>query len=139
MTPLLILTHGDFGAVLLKSAEAMVGTQADALALALGPDESREDFSLRVREAVRKLPSCPLVLVDIACGTPWNVALLEGCAKEGEVLAGLSLPLLMEAVVLRQTLGPRELGQEVVRQAPQTFVRASEMLAKEVSGGGSGA
>jgi mannose/fructose-specific phosphotransferase system component IIA len=136
MTPILILTHGEFGPILLKSAEAMYGPQRDAVAMGLSPDESREDFALRVKEAVKGLPSCPLVLVDLACGTPWNVALMEGCAQEGEVLAGLSLPLLLEALGLRETLSPRPLAAEVARQAPQTFVRASEMIGRAAPGGG---
>jgi mannose/fructose-specific phosphotransferase system component IIA len=135
MTPLLILTHGEFGPVLLKSAEAMYGPQREAAALALAPDETREAFAARVAEAVAALSSCPLVLVDLACGTPWNVALLEGCADKGEVLAGLSLPLLLETLGLRETMSPRDLAKEVARMAPQTFVRASEMLSRDPPGG----
>jgi mannose/fructose-specific phosphotransferase system component IIA len=135
MTPLLILTHGEFGSVLLQSAETMYGKQASAAALALSPDETRETFAVRVRQACAALGGGPLVLVDLACGTPWNVALLEGCAKDGEVLAGLSLPLLLEALGLRDALGPKELAEELARQAPQTFVRASAMMADGGSGG----
>ena len=129
MTPQLILTHGDFGPVLLKSAESIYGKQSEAAALALGADETRETFALRVRQASQLLGGSPLVLVDLACGTPWNVALLEGCAQRGEVLAGLSLPLLLEALGLRDTLPPKELGAELVRLAPQTFIRAGDLQA----------
>lgn len=134
MTPLLILTHGEFGAVLLASAEAMYGRQDGARALALAPDETREAFAVRVKEAREALGGKALVLVDLACGTPWNVALMEGCADDGcEILAGLSLPLVLEALGLRATLAPRELAAELVRLAPQTFVRAAELMSK---GGG---
>lgn len=134
MTPLLILTHGEFGPVLLRAAEAMFGPQPQASALGLGPDETREDFQARVRLARAGLAGCPLVLVDLACGTPWNVAVLDGCAQEGEVLAGLSLPLLLEAMELRASLGARALAAELVTRAPQTFSRASVLMA----GGGNG-
>jgi len=134
MTPLLILTHGEFGSVLLKSAEAMYGPQSGAAALALGPDETREDFAVRVAKARAELGEPALVLVDLACGTPWNVALLAGCAADGEVLAGLSLPLLLEALGLRPNLGARELALELARLAPQTFVRASALLASGEGG-----
>ena len=130
MTPLLILTHGDFGPALLKAAEAMLGPQAEVQALALGLDETREDFAARTAKALGGLGSAPLALVDIACGTPWNVAVTEGCTQKGDVLAGLSLPLLMEALTLRDSLGPAELAVELKKRAADGLQRAGELLAR---------
>jgi mannose/fructose-specific phosphotransferase system component IIA len=134
MTPLLILTHGEFGAVLLKAAEGMYGPQTQALALGLGPDETRESFAERVNQARTTLDGQALVLVDLICGTPWNVALLTGCAREGEVLAGVNLPMLLECIGLRDALPPRELAAELVRQLPQCFARGSVLLAGNQGG-----
>jgi mannose/fructose-specific phosphotransferase system component IIA len=130
MTPILILTHGDFGAALLKTAEGMLGPQQQAAVLSLGPDETRESFAERTQTALAQLPSTPLALVDVACGTPWNVAVLAGCAAKGDVMAGLSLPLLLEALTLRQSLGPVELAAELKRRAPEGLQRAAELLAR---------
>ena len=134
MTPLLILTHGEFGPLLLRAAEAMFGPQAQAQALALGAEETREAFQARVHAARAGLEGCPLVLVDLACGTPWNVAVLDGCAQDGEVLAGLSLPMLLEALELRASADPRALAAELVGRAPGALSRASVLIA----GGGAG-
>jgi PTS system mannose-specific IIA component len=130
MTPLLILTHGEFGPLLLKAAEGMFGPQPGVAALALGPDETPEAFSARVRTVRAGLVGRPLVFVDMACGTPWNVAVLEGCAADGEVLAGLSLPLLLEGLSLRQDLDARALAAELVARAPQGLCRASELMGR---------
>ncbi len=72
----------------------------------------------------------PLALVDIACGTPWNVAVTAGCTVKGDVLAGLSLPLLLEALSLRESLGPIELAAELKKRAPEGLQRAAELLAQ---------
>lgn len=128
MTPLLILTHGDFGLLLLQAAEGMYGPQAAALALALAPDETRESFIQRVQEAVTRLGRPPLVLVDLACGTPWNAALMAGLAEQGEVMAGLNLPLLLESLSLREGLDAKALGNELAQRGAQCFTRASELL-----------
>lgn len=130
MTPVLILTHGDFGPAMLKAAEAMLGPQTQVSALALGLDETREDFSARVCAEMEKLDGPPLALVDIACGTPWNVAVSSGCTAKGDVLAGISLPLLMEALDLRQTLGPQDLAAELKRRGLEALQRAVELLAR---------
>lgn len=128
MTPLLILTHGEFGLLLLKAAEGMYGPQSGALALGLGPDETREDFVARVQAAVAQLGEPPLVLVDLACGTPWNAALLAGLADQGEVLAGLSLPMLLESLGLRSDLAPKPLAAELSRRNAQCVCTAGELL-----------
>lgn len=130
MTPVLILTHGDFGPAMLKAAEAMLGPQAQVAALALGLDETREDFSVRVCAEMAKLEGPPLALVDIACGTPWNVAVMSGCTAQGDVLAGISLPLLMEALELRQTMAPQELAAELKKRGLESLQRAAELLAR---------
>lgn len=128
MTPILLLTHGEFGPVLLQAAEGMYGPQQEAAALGLGPMETREDFGLRVKAAAQALGGQPLVLVDLACGTPWNVAMLQGLAEHGEVMAGLSLPLLLEALGLRASLGAREIALELEQRAPQSLCRATELM-----------
>jgi PTS system mannose-specific IIA component len=130
MTPILILTHGDFGSALLRAAEAMLGPQVQIQALALGLDETREDFAARTAQALAGLQGPPLALVDIACGTPWNVAVTEGCTQKGDVLAGLSLPLLMEALTLRDNLAPTELAVELKKRAADGLQRAGELLAR---------
>ena len=128
MTPLLILTHGDFGDLLLRAAEQMFGPQSDCAALSLAPDESREDYLQRVKTTVAPWPQAPLVLVDLACGTPWNSALLAGLAPDAEVLAGLSLPVLLEALELRAALAPKALAAELVQRGSQSFARASALM-----------
>jgi mannose/fructose-specific phosphotransferase system component IIA len=134
MTPLLILTHGEFGPVLLKAAESMFGPQTDAVALGLAPDETREDYQARVHAARLGLSGEPLVLVDLACGTPWNVAVLDGCADQGEVLAGLNLPMLLESLELRQSLAPKAMARELTARAAKAFVQASRLIAERGDG-----
>jgi mannose/fructose-specific phosphotransferase system component IIA len=134
MTPLLILTHGDFGPLLLQAAQGMYGPQEAVAALGLGPDETREAFLERVRAAAAGLKAPPLVLVDLACGTPWNSALLAGLGEQGEVLAGLSLPLLLEALGLRAAMEPRSLALELSLRGPQCFARASHLMARGEGG-----
>ncbi len=129
MTPVLILTHGEFGAAMLKAAEAMLGPQTQVQALSLGLDETREDFAKRVCQAIAELDSPPLALVDIACGTPWNVAVSSGCTAQGDVLAGISLPLLMEALKLRNSLEPQALAAELKKRGLESLQRAAELLA----------
>jgi mannose/fructose-specific phosphotransferase system component IIA len=127
MTPLLILTHGDFGGLLLRSAEQMFGPQTDCAALALAPDEPREHYMARVKQAASAWSEAPLAIVDLACGTPWNSALLAGLHPDAEVLAGLSLPLLLEALELRAEMPAKALAEELAKRGAESFTRASAL------------
>jgi mannose/fructose-specific phosphotransferase system component IIA len=69
------------------------------------------------------------VIVDLACGTPWNSALLAGLPEGSEVMAGLSLPLLLEALELRGGLAAKPLAAELAERVPQSFARASALKA----------
>jgi mannose/fructose-specific phosphotransferase system component IIA len=59
---------------------------------------------------------------------------MAGCATRSDVLAGLSLPLLLEALTLRESLGPAELAAELKKRAPQVLQRAVELLARPNEG-----
>ncbi len=128
MTPLLIVTHLDFGQRLLAAAESMLGPQEACRALSLGAHMGREDLAEEISRARALWQQDPLVLVDVVGGTPWNAALAVGLGEQGEVLGGLSLPLLIEALVARQSLGPREAAEQAASRCQASFARASQML-----------
>ena len=129
MTPLLLLTHGDFGARLLEAASAMLGPQPSVLALGLALEEDREAYRSRLRAARAQLGGALLYLVDLPGGPRWNTALALDTLKEGdEVVSGLSLPLLLEALHSRATADPRRLGEMLVERAAQGVWRASARL-----------
>ncbi len=132
MVPLLILTHGEFGPLLLKAAQGMLGVTPAVQALGLALDESREAFAGRVELALSQLGPGTLVLVDIAGGTPWNTALAPTLKQGGDLLAGISLPVLIEALQRTpQASSADGLAQELTLGSH--LVRAKALLA----GGGS--
>lgn len=128
MTPLLIVTHLDFGQRLLAAAESMLGPQEACRAISLSPKMGRENLADEIVQARSLWQQDPLILVDVVGGTPWNAALMVGLGEQGEVLGGLSLPLLIEALVARQSLGPREAAQQAAQRCQSSFALASIML-----------
>ncbi len=133
MIPVLVLTHGELAAALLGAAESILGRQDRAAALGLEASESREAFAGRVRAAADQLGAPALVLVDLAGGTPWNAALLCGLASDpGEILAGVNLPVLLEALGRRDGPGasPRTLAADLAALGAAAFARASDLMAR---------
>lgn len=112
---------------MLHTAEQMLGPQERCAAFALENSMGREDLAALIEEKILAWKNC-LVLVDMMGGTPWNSALLHGLPSDAEVLAGLSLPLLLEALSLREGLSPRDLGHALLERAPGVVKSASQLL-----------
>jgi PTS system mannose-specific IIA component len=124
---ILIVTHGNFGTAMLRACERMLGAQERCASIELTEGMGREDLAALIAAKRAGLGPC-LVLVDMLGGTPWNAALAGGLDPDAEVLAGLSLPLLLEAVSLREKLAPRALASALARAAGASFAQASVLL-----------
>lgn len=128
---IIIITHGDFGAAMLRAAERMLGPQARCAAISLAEGMGPEDLGAQVQARLAEFgPS--LMLVDMLGGTPWNASLRSGLRGNDELISGLSLPLLLEALAGREGLaesaGPRALAADLAQKAAASFVLASRLL-----------
>ncbi|MDQ0359880.1 PTS sugar transporter subunit IIA [Breznakia pachnodae] len=96
---LLVITHGNFGIEIVKSAEMIMGPQEDVTALALKPGESVDDLrgeAVKVVEANTEKGMETIVLCDLLGGSPSNVGLYLLSRGVKHIFTGLSLPMLIE-------------------------------------------
>ncbi|MDR3565401.1 MAG: PTS sugar transporter subunit IIA [Negativicutes bacterium] len=108
---ILVLTHGAFGAELIRSAEMIVGPMEKVVGLSLLPEMAPEEFSAQAKKIIDDLPAGSLILSDLFGGTPANVAAMLANGKEIAAVAGVSLAMLLEAVLLREGLCGEELAE----------------------------
>jgi mannose/fructose-specific phosphotransferase system component IIA len=124
---ILVVTHGRYGEELIKTAVGLFGPQERCESLSLEPGMGREDLASAIAQKLAELgPS--IIFVDMLGGTPWNASLLQGLPEGCEVLAGVSLPLLLEAFSQRGQRSPKELGQLLLEHLPGTVECASRIL-----------
>jgi PTS system mannose-specific IIA component len=104
MSEVLVVTHGTFGASLLESASEILGRPKGAQALGLPLREGADDLARWVGEALgRAEPEGGLlILVDFAGGTPDNVCRRLSQGRKAAVVAGLNLPMLIQALSGRE-------------------------------------
>ncbi len=107
---------------MLRAAESILGPSLEAVqALDLAPDEAPAPLRARIDHVLRALasPDGVLVLTDLLGGTPYRVALellREECAGKVALVAGMSLPVVLEALLQRHAVSSvEELARAALR------------------------
>lgn len=110
----LIVTHGDFGKELLKSAELITGEQKRVEALSLNHGDNVEGLYSCVKEKIKQLDEGQgvIVLTDLFGGSPSNVTAANMKNKSFESLSGVNLPMLIEILDSRNTKDLKELTKK---------------------------
>ncbi len=118
MNNIIIITHGGFAAGLLDAAQLIVGQQEDVLTFALSEGDSIDQLEMDVESGIMKLSESGsvLVLVDLFGASPFNVGLrLAQHYPEIKIVTGVSLPMLIEAVMNREFMELGELADHVAQ------------------------
>ena len=105
MVGLVLISHGEMGRYVLKSAELIAGTQENVATASLMPEDSPESFQEKLLEAIASVNTEEglLVLGDVGGGTPWITAAVLSRQRKLECLAGMNLPMLLEILMTRPT------------------------------------
>lgn len=106
MLAIIVTGHGEFARGILQSAEMIFGKAQNVTAVTLAANESVEDLVSHYRLAINQLAPVTelLFLVDLWGGSPFNAAsqLVAAHPDQYGLVAGLNLPMLIEALALQQ-------------------------------------
>ena len=98
MVGLVVATHGQLAAELIRTAESIVGPVPSSAAVSIDSSSSVEEARGRLATAIHKVGADGegvLVLTDMFGGTPANLA-LTFLDEQIEVVTGVNLPMLMK-------------------------------------------
>ncbi|MBP2631741.1 MAG: fructose transporter subunit [Firmicutes bacterium] len=125
-TWILVLTHGNAGEALVKSAEMIISTLENVQAFSLLPGMSPEEFIEIVKAHLDNLRKGVLILTDLFGGTPFNVAMALSKNYDINVVSGVNIAMIIEGDLLRNNLSGRELA-EAVQQVGRKACCVAEM------------
>lgn len=114
MIKILILTHGNFGLELLKSAEMIIGKQEYIIPLGLKPGMSPEEFLAQVTAELNKNEEY-IILCDLFGGTPANISAVLASTNNLKCISGVNMPMLIEACTMRMSLEKEELFNNILQ------------------------
>ena len=118
MIGLVLVTHGRLAEELRLAMEHVVGPQPAVSSICVGPEDDTEASRAQVRAAVERVSQGDgvVVLTDMLGGTPANLAASMLDRPDVQVVAGVSLPLLVKLAKCR--------GSEPLAEAVEHAVAA---------------
>lgn len=101
---IILVTHTDFGAAALRTAEFILGPLSDCASISVNAAEEVPETVRRLDDAAQRLDKgCGvLVLTDMFGGTPTNLALSLLKGHNVEVVTGLNVPMLLKVFSSRE-------------------------------------
>lgn len=123
---ILLMTHGDLGAELLKSAEMIMGPLEDVSALALRPGDSIDDLRKKALSIVgenNRKGFETIILVDLMGGSPGNVALSLLQKSDLNILTGVNMPMLLELLAFYKNDDDTNTLLETIKQTSMEGIR----------------
>lgn len=125
---ILLLSHGPFCQALLESAQMIAGEAPNVVALPLFETSSIEDYGTQAMETFHAMPEGSIVLFDLASGTPFNQMMIKSGGQRFPGLCGVSLPVLLEAMALREAMQGQELVDTLADSAKAAIVNIREFF-----------
>lgn len=108
MVGIILASHGEFAKGILQSGSMIFGEQQNVKAVTLMPSEGPDDLKAKLKDAIASFDNQDevLFLVDLWGGTPFNLAnaLFEEHKDKWAIVAGLNLPMLIEAYGARLSM-----------------------------------
>ena len=136
MVGIIIASHGEFAAGIKQSGSMIFGEQEKVESVVFMPSEGPDDLQRKLQEAIAKVDSEEILfLVDLWGGSPFNQAnkLFEEAPEHRAIVAGLNLPMLIEAYASRFSMNTaHEIAQTIAPTAIEGVkVRPEELQKKE--------
>lgn len=133
MVGIILASHGDFAKGIMQSGSMIFGEQENVKAVTLMPSEGPDDFRAKLQDAIDSFDNKDevLFLVDLWGGTPFNQAntLLEEHKDKWAIVAGLNLPMLIEAYGARLSMeSAHEIAALIVNSAKEGVKAKPETL-----------
>jgi PTS system mannose-specific IIA component len=139
MIGILIITHGELGSEIVKTAHTIGLKSEERLgAIPVDPTSAPELLRESVRSAIDGIDDGDgvLILTDLFGGTPTNVSLSFLEDGKVEVVTGVNLPMVVRAINSRGEHDLQSLSKVVSQAGKESIYLAGEVLRQRLPGRG---
>lgn len=135
MIGIVVVTHGQLSEQLVATASMIVGEAKDIKAVTFMARESLEDLKQKAATATCEFTTdgC-LILTDIMGGSATNVSIeIMKSRTDVEVVTGVNLPMLVEAITSRESLSLKELSAQISNSGVRSIINLKEFFEKRAA------
>ena len=135
MIAVIVITHGQFGQELLRTAQDIAGRQENVASLSITPEMGIESVCQALGETIQRFSPAggTLILVDMLGGTPCNTALLQTKDAPAHVVTGVNLYMLLSSFTHRDAMELPALATKVAEDGKRAIVLAKDLLKKRLT------
>ena len=131
MIGIVIVTHSQLGEALVKAAEFIIGSRPGSIeSVSIDLSENAEKLRGKIDRGIKKVMGQEgvIILTDMFGGTPSNLS--YSFLEEGhiEVLSGVNLPILIQAVNMRKKMELDQLAANLEAFGKKSISLASGIL-----------
>ena len=131
MIGIVIVTHSELGDALIGAAEFIIGSRPESIeSISIDLSENAEKLRGKIDRGIKKVmgEEGVIILTDMFGGTPSNLS--YSFLEEGhiEVLSGVNLPILIQAVNMRKKMELDQLAANIEAFGKKSISLASGIL-----------
>ena len=131
MIGIVIVTHSELGDALIGAAEFIIGSRPESIeSISIDLSENAEKLRGKIDRGIKKVmgEKGVIILTDMFGGTPSNLS--YSFLEEGhiEVLSGVNLPILIQAVNMRKKMELDQLAANLEAFGKKSISLASGIL-----------
>jgi len=131
MIGVVIVTHSQLGEALIEAAEFIIGTRPDTIvSVSINLNEHADKLREKIAKSIKTVNRHKgvLILTDMFGGTPSNLS--YSFLEEGrvEVISGVNLPILVQAINKRKEMELSELAKSLEAFGKKSISLASGIL-----------
>lgn len=122
---IILLSHGPFAVSLVETAGMLFGDAENIAAYTLDPGDDIDHFRESFVETLNEFPEGTIIMVDLFGGTPCNQVMryIQETEKPLEVVAGMNLPMLVNAIMARESMVGKEFSMDAVANGQSGILR----------------
>lgn len=122
---IILLSHGPFAVSLVDTAKMLFGESENIAAYSLEPGDDIDKYREAFVEMINEFPEGSMILVDLFGGTPCNQVMrhIQETEKPLEVVGGMNLPMLVNAVLAREGISGKDFSLDTVENGKNGIFR----------------
>lgn len=132
MVNILLVTHGDFGKELLKSAEIIIGKIEGAKSISFNLGESFETLAKEVSDSIESLSMGELIVfTDMYGGSPFNAVQRASKNNNFYHITGVNFPLFIDIAVNKTAYSLEEIAEKIIKNGKKSIVFVNEKFSTD--------